>query len=134
MDIFIRKHQCTLLKYICLVFSLYSCFIFPLDKKENVSFLPFLSFKTVRTADYTTTMNMTNSTEKPISGQFSTQNDSLRILILVFGLVDFALICAYAVVSKPNRCKLIDTVEIENTRYFPGNNSTYENIEIVFTN
>lgn len=134
MDIFIRKHQCKLLKYMFVWFFLYSCFIFPLDKKENVSFLPFLSFKTVRTANYTTTMNMTNSTEIPISGQFSTKNDSLRILILVFGLVDFALICAYAVVSKPNRCRLVDNVEIDNTIYFPGNNSTYENIEIVFTN
>lgn len=133
MDIFIRKHQCQLLKYM-FGFFLYSCFIFPLDKKEHVSFLPFLSFKTVRTANYTTTMNMTNSTEIPINGQFSTKNDSLRILILVFGLVDFALICAYAAVSKSNRCRLIDNVEIENTRYFHGNDSTYENIEIVFTN
>lgn len=110
-------------------------FIFPSDINGNVSsFLPILSFETARTENYTTTMNVTQSTEIPISAQLPTRSDILRILILVFGLVDLSLICAYAAVSKSNRCMLNVHVEIENSRYFPGNNSTYENIDITFTN
>lgn len=79
-------------------------------------------------------MNMMNFIEKLMSGQFFIKNDLLCILILVFGFVDFVLICVYVVVFKFNGCKLIDNVEIENIRYFFGNNLMYENIEIVFIN
>lgn len=48
--------------------------------------------------------------------------------------MDFVLICVYVVVLKFNWCKLVDIVEIENIRYFFGNNLMYENIEIVFIN
>lgn len=125
--------HCNCSNYTCDVST--GCTSHTTDINGNVSsFLPILSFETARTENYTTTMNVTQSTEIPISEQLPTRSDILRILILVFGLVDLSLICAYAAVSKSNRCMLNVHVEIENSRYFPGNNSTYENIDITFTN
>lgn len=80
-------------------------------------------------------VNNTVTTEKNDIGknrqQPSTVNNKIILCIQIFGCVDIFLICTYSALCFYDRqhrtSRTLDTNEND-----PGNNSTYENAEIVF--
>lgn len=87
--------------------------------------------RVIETSTFLSVVNNTVLTEKSREHEKTQQSNTVILCIKIFGCVDILLICIYSAVCIYDRqhqtLEMVDTNEC-----VPGNNSTYENAEIVF--